>query len=95
MSEIYKASYYRTSQYSSYEEAEKNGGVYHWTETYGYTSTMDSFTNVQNVLDCCDLEAKYDLRIVWNIDGVNYPECSFAESHDLLNRSYNYFHGTK
>lgn len=91
MSETYKASYYRTSQYSSYEEAFKNGGVHYWEETYGYSSTLDSFTNVRNVMDCYDPELKKEFRFIWNIDGVNYPECSFAESYDLLDRSYDYF----
>lgn len=91
MSEIYKASYYRNSQYSSYEEAFKNGGVYHFEETYGYTATMDSFTNVRNILDAYDPQAKNEFRFIWNIDGVKYPECSFSESFDLINRSYAYF----
>lgn len=91
MSETYRASYYRTSQYSSFEEAHKNGGVHYWETTYGYTSTMDSFVNIRNILDSYDPEAKNEFRFIWNIDGVLFPECSFMESYDLLDRSYDYF----
>lgn len=91
MSETYRASYYRTSQYSSFEEAQKNGAVHYWETTYGYTSTMDSFVNIRNILDSYDPDAKNEFRFIWNIDGTVFPECSFMDSYDLLYRSYDYF----
>ena len=91
MSESYNASYYRNSQYASYEEAYKNGGVFHWEETYGYSATMDSFTNAIEMLSCFDKQAIREFRFIWKIDGVLFPEMNFTESHDLLNASYDYF----
>jgi hypothetical protein len=93
MSEQYQAVYYRNSQYSSYEEAYKNGGVYHWEETYGYSATTDAFINAVGMLSCLDKDAIKEFRFIWTIDGVRHPETDYRGSQQLLEDSYDYFSG--
>lgn len=95
MSELYKAVYYRNSQYSSYEDAYKNGGLYNWEETYGYSATMDSFVNAIGILSCFDKDAIKEFRFIWTIDGVRHPETDYRGSQQLIEDSYDYFSGTE
>ena len=91
MSEKYNCVYYKASENPSIERALKNGQYGVWEETYGYSSTMDAFTNFISALDLFNTVYKNDLRFVWTIDGVKYPECNYEESGNLLDRSYDYF----
>lgn len=91
MSEHYEARYYRNSQYSSYEEAFKNGAVYNWEDTYGYSATKDAFVNAINMISCFDKDAINEFRFIWTIDGVRYPETNHVGSQELLDASYDYF----
>ena len=52
---------------------------------------MDAFTNFISALNLFNTVYKNDLRFVWTIDGVKYPECNYEESGNLLDRSYDYF----
>jgi hypothetical protein len=91
MSHQYNAVYYCPSQYSSLEEATKVRGVSHWCSTYGYSSTMDSMVNIAGALSRVDPELMKDLRFVWTIDGVTFPEMNMADSYVLLDQSANEF----
>jgi hypothetical protein len=91
MSEKYTAIYYRNSQYSDIETAIKNGAVYLWEVTYGYSATVDAFINAVSMLKCFDSSALSEFRFVWTIDGVKFPETDHVGSFDLLHASYNYF----
>ena len=95
MSEHYNAKFYRNSQYSSIEDAEKNGAVSHWETTYGYSGTMDCLTNVRIVLDRYDNTLLKEYRFVWNIDGVKFPEMTYGQTIDLIDASDDYFDNGK
>lgn len=72
---------YRNSEYNSYEDAFKNGGIYHMTETYGYSSTLDSIHN-------CFIVAKMlnenDIRVRMVVDGVALRECFLSEAQNVM-----------
>jgi hypothetical protein len=91
MSEQYNAKFYRTNHYSCIEDAEKNGAFSYWEMTYGYSSTMDSLTNVRNVLDRYDRSLINEYRFVWTIDGVKFPEMTYGQTIDLIDASDDYF----
>jgi hypothetical protein len=91
MSEKYCCTYYKASEYSCLEDAKKNGDYREWETTYGYSTTMDAFVNFGRGLKFFKEEARDDLRFVWIIDDVKYPECNYYDAYELLDRSYEYF----
>ena len=85
-SEIEKVevTFYRRSQFNNYQTAYKNGGVRYMTETYGYTSTMDSLDNCYKVAKL--LGDYMDIRIRMLVDGVALPECFLHEAQLVMHR---------
>jgi hypothetical protein len=83
-------SMYRRSQYPDYETAFKNGGAWNMTETYGYTSTMDSITNCYYVAKMLDNDSpKNDIRIRMVVDGVALSECFLSEAQNVMHKELN------
>lgn len=52
--ESWHPSYWRTSQYPTYEAAKEQGGVYKGEVCYGLSSFLDSMSNVAAAMNCCD-----------------------------------------
>jgi hypothetical protein len=52
--EAWHPSYWRTSQYPTYEAAKEQGGVYKGEVCYGLSSFLDSMSNVAAAMNCCD-----------------------------------------
>lgn len=88
MSHEYNAVYYRKSQYSSVEEAKKANALFNWHTTYGYTTTMDSFSNVVTALKCYDPDLVNEFVFLFTIDGIKYPEMDYKLVFELLHNSY-------
>jgi hypothetical protein len=93
MSHTYNAVYFRNTNYASAEEAEKGKALRHWEETYGYSSTMDAFTNTIRMMESYDPSAVQEFTFIWTIDDVTFPEMNVDESFDLLDASYDSFKG--
>jgi len=72
------------SEYNSYEDAFKNGGIHHMTETYGYSSTMDSIHNCLTVAKM--LNQTNDIRIRMIVDGVSLSECFLSEAQNVMHK---------
>jgi len=72
------------SEYNSYEDAFKNGGIYHMTETYGYSSTMDSIHNCFIVAKM--LNQTNDIRVRMIVDGVSLSECFLSEAQNVMHK---------
>jgi hypothetical protein len=95
MSHEYECRFYRTTNHSCVEDAEKHGMVTNWETTYGYSTTMDAFTNAINLLGNYDPSLINEYAFIWTIDGVEFPAIHYAISIDLLDASANYFETEK
>jgi len=95
MSYQYNAVYYKKSNYSSAEEANKHNALYSWHETFSYSATMDSFCNAIDLLKCYDYTAVDEMAFIFTIDKVTFPEMTYKEVFDLLHSSYNNFNDGK
>ena len=83
MSEEYNALYYRADQYKTLEQAKKGQAVWSWETTYGYSATADAIVNAKHMLLAVD--GHYDqIKIRWNVDGINLKECYLVDSVDVL-----------
>jgi hypothetical protein len=52
--ESWHPSYWRKSQYPTYEEAKRQGGVYEGEVCYGTSSFLDAMCNVRAAMKCCN-----------------------------------------
>ena len=77
--------YYKSSNYSSFEEAANHGAVHNWCTTYGKSATLDCLENIKNVLGCLDPSLIGELRFRFTVDGNTLPECDFDEAETFLN----------
>ena len=78
---------YRRSEYSDYNSAFKNGGVYCLTETYGYTSTMDSIYNCIQMAEMFKKDSSVnDIRVILVVDGVTLSECYLSEVQSHMHK---------
>jgi hypothetical protein len=91
MSYKYQAVYYRNTHYTSAEEAKQGKALKHWEETYGYSSTMDAFTNAVDLMNAYDPTIIKEFTFIWTIDNVVFPERDAIDSYFLLKASYDYF----
>ena len=83
MSEEYNAHYYRADHYESFAKAHKEQALWTWETTYGYSATADAIVNAKRMLLAVD--GHYDqIKIVWNVDGVNLKECYLVDSVEVL-----------
>ena len=83
MSEEYNALYYRADQYKSLEQAQKAQAVWRWEVTYGYSATADAIVNAKHMLLAVDGNYQ-QIKIRWNVDGVNLKECYLVDSVEVL-----------
>lgn len=78
---------YRKSQYDNYLVAFKNGGVYGLTETYGYSATLDSIYNCNQVAKMVDhYSPENDIRVRMIVDGVALSECFLSEAQTVMHK---------
>lgn len=78
---------YRKSQYNDYNSAFKNGGVYDLTETYGYSATIDSIYNCNQVSKMLDhYSPENDIRVIMIVDGVTLSECFLSEAQNVMHK---------
>jgi hypothetical protein len=84
MKENFNAEFWDSSQYKNFEEAEKLGGVRTWDTTYGISATIDAICNVVKIARMLSDDSTQYIKIRWEIDGENIPECSLSESIRIL-----------
>lgn len=78
---------YRSSQYSSYEEANKFGGLYVLSLTKGYTDTSNSLINSCVTAECVQHNsARKDIRAVIHVNGKRLEECFLTDAQETIDK---------
>ena len=55
--------------------------------TFGYSSTLDSLTNMEAVADMMDHRSHIeDIRVVLEVDGDELPECALVDCDEAIAR---------
>lgn len=89
ISEVYEVegAMWRSCQFKTFEEANKNGAVWNMELCYGYTSALDSLTNMRRVADMIEGGSHEDsVRIILEIDGEKQPETSLSDADSAIDR---------
>lgn len=73
----YNATFWRRSQYGSYEEATKVSGTYKGETCFGYTSFVDAMANVAAAANCMDSNYKNDLIVRVVLDEKDLGDFTF------------------
>ena len=61
--------------------------VVHLETTFGYSSTLDSLTNMRAVADMMDHRSHIeDIRVVLEVDGDELPECALVDCDEAIQR---------
>lgn len=76
---IYEPIFWRTSQYESFDEAERLGGIYPGETCYGYGTFEDAMRCALAAAKCLDGSAGDDLRVRVTIDGQLWGDKKLSE----------------
>ena len=91
-SELYTCSVwmYRSSQYSSLEEAIEERAIRIFEETIGYTSIISCLINCKKTAELLDYgSSRKDIRANICINGKWVKECFLAEAEETINSLIN------
>lgn len=78
--EQYSPTFWRTSQYRSYKEAQQFGGTYHGEDCYGYGAFVDAMCCAMAAAECLDAGAKDDLRVHVIVDGKDMGDFRLSDA---------------
>ena len=76
----FEPTFWRTSQYGSYEEAKAQGGTYDGETCYGYSAFVDAMCCALAAATCMDGGADEDLRVRLTVDGEDYGDYKLSEA---------------
>jgi hypothetical protein len=76
----FSPTFWRTSQYTSYDEANAQGGAYEGEDCYGYSAFVDAMCCVLAAATCFDANANADLRVRLIIDGRDFGDFRISDA---------------